>query len=82
MRGILASAVVLSASAFGALIPYSELKARGYGYAKASPLVDCLDSAGLDPVVEGDSAYATGAAPFNLRYVLATRLIFTRPGID
>ena len=69
MRGILASSVVLYAasSALGGLIPYSELKARGYG--NANPLLDCLDAANLNPVVEGDSAYAKDASPFNLRCV-------------
>ena len=66
MRGIVASSIALYAasSAFGALIPYSELKART-GY--STPLADCLHTAGLNPVVEGDSAYATDSAPFNLR---------------
>ncbi|PIL24501.1 hypothetical protein GSI_14256 [Ganoderma sinense ZZ0214-1] len=64
MRGILASSVALYAasSALGALIPYSGLKARGY----STPLADCLQTAGLDPVVEGD-AYAAHSAPYNLR---------------
>ncbi|PIL24496.1 hypothetical protein GSI_14251 [Ganoderma sinense ZZ0214-1] len=65
MRGILASSIALYAasSALGALIPYSDLKARGY----STPLADCLQTAGLDPVVEGDAAYATDSSPFNLR---------------
>ncbi|PIL24479.1 hypothetical protein GSI_14233 [Ganoderma sinense ZZ0214-1] len=69
MRGTFASIVVLSTAsvALGALIPYSQLKARSYRHAR-SGLLDCLDSAGFDPVVEGDSAYATDASPFNLRF--------------
>ncbi|PIL28271.1 hypothetical protein GSI_09559 [Ganoderma sinense ZZ0214-1] len=65
MRGILACSVVLSAasSALGSWIPYSELKARS-----SNGLLDCLERAGLDPVVEGDPEYATEALPFNLRF--------------
>ncbi|KAI1791691.1 FAD-binding domain-containing protein [Ganoderma leucocontextum] len=69
MRGILASTFIISSAsvALGALVPYSQLKARGHKHAR-NGLLDCLDSAGLDPVVESDSAYATDAAPFNLRF--------------
>ncbi|KAI1791689.1 FAD-binding domain-containing protein [Ganoderma leucocontextum] len=69
MRGILTSSFILYAasSAFGALIPYSQLKARGQEYPR-NALLDCLNNAGLDPVVQDDSAYATDAAPFNLRF--------------
>ena len=64
MRRVLASSFVLSAAtaALGAWIPASQLKHRG-----ASALLDCLEGAGLDPVVQGESAYAADAAPFNLR---------------
>lgn len=64
MRGGLASFVVLSAvsSALGAWIPYSQLKNRG-----DSAFLNCLESAGLDPVVQSDPDYATDSAPFNLR---------------
>ena len=70
MRGVFASLVILSttSAALGAFIPYSQLKARGHQHARSS-LLDCLDSAGLDPVVEGDSDYASDAAAFNLRCV-------------
>ena len=70
MRGTLVSIVILStaSAALGALIPYSQLKARGHQHARSS-LLDCLDSAGFDPVVEGSSNYATDASPFNLRCV-------------
>ncbi|KAH9930407.1 FAD-binding domain-containing protein [Epithele typhae] len=64
MRGFLTLSFVLTAatSAFGAWVPARTLKNRG-----SSGLIDCLDDAGLDPVVYSDSAYATDAAPFNLR---------------
>lgn len=66
MRGILACSVFLSAasSVFAGWVPYSQLRSRA-----RSNLLDCLEDAGLDPVVEGDPGYATDAAPFNLRYV-------------
>ncbi|TBU27940.1 FAD-binding domain-containing protein [Dichomitus squalens] len=64
MRGGLRSFIVLSAvsSAFGAWIPYSQIKNRG-----ESAFLNCLESANLDPVVQGDSDYATDSSPFNLR---------------
>ena len=60
----LACFVVLSAisSALGAWVPYSQLKKRGN-----SAFLNCLDSAGLDPVVQSDADYANDSAPFNLR---------------
>ena len=67
MRRILACSVILSAasSALASWIPYSQLKTR-----TKNGLLDCLEHAGLDPVVEGDATYATDALPFNLRYVV------------
>ena len=54
--------LVAASSALAAWVPASQLKNRG-----DSALLDCLEQAGLDPVVQGESAYATDAAPFNLR---------------
>ena len=64
MRVGLSLSFVLAAasSALAAWVPASQLKNRG-----DSALLDCLEQAGLDPVVQGESAYATDAAPFNLR---------------
>ncbi len=74
MLGFFASIVIVSTTsvALGAFIPYSQLKARGHQHARNS-LLECLDSAGLDPVVEGDSHYVTGTAAFNRRCVSVAR---------
>ena len=67
MRTSFSSFVVLSAvsSSLAAWVPLSQLQNRAN-----SSFLDCLDSAGLDPVVQGESDYATDAAAFNLRYAL------------
>lgn len=70
MRASFTSFVVLSAvsSSLAAWVPLSSLQNR-----VDSPFLDCLETAGFDPVVQGESEYATDAAPFNLRcvYLLA-----------
>ncbi|KAM5536522.1 hypothetical protein V8D89_009799 [Ganoderma adspersum] len=65
MRGFLACSVILASasSVFSSWIPYSQLKTR-----TRSGLLDCLEHAELDPVVEGDAIYAIDALPFNLRF--------------
>ena len=66
MRTSFTSFVILSAvsSSLAAWVPLSQLQNRAN-----SSFLDCLESAGLDPVVQGESDYATDAAAFNLRYV-------------
>ncbi|KAI0706913.1 FAD-binding domain-containing protein [Cerioporus squamosus] len=65
MRASFTSFVVLSAvsSSLAAWVPLSSLQNRAN-----SSFLDCLEGAGLDPVVQGESDYATDAAPFNLRF--------------
>ncbi|RPD61410.1 FAD-binding domain-containing protein [Lentinus tigrinus ALCF2SS1-6] len=46
-----------------ARVPYSSLENRAN-----STFLSCLEHAGLDPVVQGEAAYATDSAPFNLRF--------------
>ena len=54
--------LIAASSALAAWVPASQLKNRG-----DSAFLNCLDSAGLDPVVQSDADYANDSAPFNLR---------------
>ena len=69
MRIGLSLSFVLAAasSALATLAPASELNNRG-----DNAFLNCLKQAGLNPVVQGETAYDTDAAPFNRRCVFAT----------
>ncbi|KAI0755390.1 FAD-binding domain-containing protein [Daedaleopsis nitida] len=63
MRASLASFAILSvAVARAAWVPLSSLEARA-----SNAFLDCMDGAGLDPLVQGESGYTSAAQPFNLR---------------
>lgn len=63
MRGIFTALVSLSvASSSLAASPPLEHRA-------SNQFISCLEKAGLDPVVSGESSYQNDIAPFNLRYV-------------
>lgn len=61
------SFVVLSAvsASYAAWVPLSSLQNRAQ-----NTFFSCLENAGLDPVVQGESDYASATAAFNLRYVV------------
>ncbi|KAI0713966.1 FAD-binding domain-containing protein [Earliella scabrosa] len=65
MRAAFSSFVILAASSacLASWVPYSSLQNRA-----DSHFLDCLERAGLDPIVQGESEYATAAAPFNVRF--------------
>ncbi|TFK84186.1 Glucooligosaccharide oxidase [Polyporus arcularius HHB13444] len=67
MRAFFISFLVLvtTSSSFAALVPISSLQARATRY---DSFLDCLEHAGLFPIWEGQPAYASDIAPFNLRF--------------
>ena len=63
MRAAFASFAILSAAvARAAWVPLSSLETRA-----DNAFLDCMENAGLDPLVQGESGYASAAQPFNLR---------------
>ena len=60
------SAVLIASPVWA--IPLDALQNRANGN---GTFLSCLEHAGLDPVVQGETAYMADSAPFNLRCVRA-----------